>query len=202
MLRLNAASAAEDGGKLTHLRDVIQVLVRRDFLGRYKHTYVGMLWSVLNPLCFLLIFYTVFAHGLGLLSTPKLSGIFIGILAWQWVQMALIQAASSITGNPNLVGQPGFPIAVMPVVTTITALVNFVIALPILFGFLLFEGFVFGPHMLWLPVLIAVQSVFILSLSYLFAALNVNFRDVEQTLPIILQLGYFVTPIFLSLIHI
>lgn len=199
MLRLDKSRRLDGGGKLTHLLDVIKVLVRRDFLGRYKHTSIGMLWSVLNPLFFLLIFYMVFAQGLGLLPTPKLTGIFIGILTWQWVQLALNQAASSITGNPNLVGQPGFPITVMPVIATITALVNFIIAMPILFGFLLFEGSAISLTMLWLPAIIAIQFIFILSLSYLVAALNVHFRDVEQILPIMLQLGYFVSPIFYEL---
>lgn len=185
--------------RFIHLRDVIFVLVRRDFRARYKHTSVGMLWSVLNPLLFLLIFYLVFAHGLDLLDTPRLSGIFIAILSWQWVQGGLNQAAASITGNSNLIGQPGFPVEALPVVSTITSMVNFLIALPLLAIFMMFEGFTLGVTALWLPVILAIQFVMILSASYFVAAMNVSFRDVEQSLPIILQLGYFITPIFYEL---
>ena len=188
--------ALTDREAIAHLRDVIHVLVRRDFRSRYKHTSIGIVWSVLNPLFFLLIFYTVFAHGLNFLDTPRLSGIFIGILTWQWVQAALNQAASSITGNANLVGQPGFPVEALPIISTITAMVNFLIALPLLAVFIAFEGIGLSWTVLWLPVIIAVQFALILSVSYFIAAVNVVFRDVEQSLPIILQLGYFVTPIF------
>ena len=190
---------AFDRNRLVHLRDVVFVLVRRDFRARYKHTSVGMLWSVLNPLLFLAIFYVVFAHGLDLLETPRLSGIFIAILSWQWVQAGLNQAAASITGNSNLIGQPSFPVEALPVVSTITSLVNFLIALPLLALFMLFEGFTLGMTALWLPVILTIQFVMILSASYFVAAMNVGFRDVEQSLPIVLQLGYFITPIFYEL---
>ena len=188
-----------DFHRLIHLGDVIRVLVRRDFRARYKHTSVGLFWSVLNPLFFLLIFYAVFAHGLDLLETPLLSGIFVAILSWQWVQAGLNQAASSITGNASLIGQPSFPVEALPVVSTITAMLNFAIALPLLAAFMVFEGFSFGVYALWVPAIVAVQFVMILSISYFVAAVNVTFRDVEQSLPIILQLGYFITPIFYEL---
>lgn len=194
-----AKARNRDFQNLAHLGDVIGVLVRRDFRARYKHTSIGMFWSVLNPLFFLLIFYTVFAHGLDLLATPLLSGIFVAILSWQWMQGGLNQATSSITGNASLIGQPGFPVEALPVVSTITAMLNFAIALPVLGAFMVYEGFSFGANALWVPAIVAVQFVLILSISYFVAAVNVTFRDVEQSLPIILQLGYFITPIFYEL---
>jgi ABC-type polysaccharide/polyol phosphate export permease len=179
-----------------HLLDVIAMMVQRDFRGRYKHTSVGLLWSVLNPLMFLIIFYFVFDVVLAV-GIPHYSPfIFIGILVWQWTQSALVQATSCISGNPGLVGQPGFPVAALPIVATIGTMVNFLIALPLLVGLILWEGVPLTPWAILTVPLIALQALVIASLSYGVAALNVRWRDIEHALPIVLQLGYFITPIF------
>ncbi|WP_185829263.1 ABC transporter permease [Sphingomonas ginkgonis] len=178
--------------------EVTYLLVLRDFRGRYKHTRVGMLWSVINPLLFLFIFYFVFSEVLAVKTPRYASFAFVGILSWSWLQNSLTSAASSISGNPGLVSQPGFPVGTLPVVSTSTALLNLLLSAPVLAAILLFEGARPGLALAALPLVLAINFVLILGLAYLVAAVNVAFRDVEHILPIILQLGYYVTPIFYS----
>ena len=195
-----AASARSSGaGTLGHMIDIVAVLASREFKGRYKNTSVGMVWSLISPLMYLLVFYFVFKLGLRIPIDRYASYAFIGILAWMWMLSSLTEATGSITGNAPLVSQPGFPTAALPIVACVTAMINFVIALPLLFAIVLFEGGRIHATALLLPVVAVVQFALALGLSYFLAALNVHFRDTRYALPILLQLGYYVTPIFYEL---
>lgn len=176
--------------------EVILLLVQRDFRGRYKHTHVGMLWAVLNPLMYLLIFYFVFQIVLKVQVPHYASFVFTGILSWNWFQSALVQSTGSISFNPGLVTQPGFPVAALPVSATGTQFLNLLLSVPILAVLLALEGAPFTLSYVFLPIIVAVQFALTLAIAYLLAALNVRYRDVEHILPILLQLGYFITPIF------
>ncbi|MDZ4306947.1 ABC transporter permease [Allopontixanthobacter sp.] len=171
-------------------------MVRRDFAGRFKNTHVGMLWSVLNPLLFLAVFYFIFKVVLEIAVDRYASFVFTGILAWAWCQASLTQATTSISSNPGLVSQPGFPVASLPLVAALSNLLNLCISLPVLLLLLFLEDARTSATIVILPIIAAAQLLFILSIGYFVAALNVRFRDVQYVLPILLQLGYYVTPIF------
>ncbi len=184
------------GRPARHLFDVVLLLVQRDFKGKYKHTQVGLLWSVVSPVLFLLIFYLLFRLVLNF-NIPKYATFaFTGILAWAWFQSSVIQAVNSITSNPGLVNQPGFPVAALPIIAVTSNLLTFLISFPLLIVVLIMEGGSPSAALLGVPPLIALQFVLTLGVSYVLAALNVAFRDVEHGLPILLQLGYYLTPIF------
>lgn len=179
-----------------YLVDVVGVLVGREFKARYQGATLGVAWSLISPLLFLVTFYFVFKVVLDLGIPRYASFAFIGILAWSWFQGALNEAVSGISANAGLVGQPGFPVATLPVAAVMLGLINFAVALPVLFAVLVVEGARPQAWMLALPVLAAVQFVLTLGFALLVAALNVHYRDTRQILPVILQLGYYVTPIF------
>jgi ABC-type polysaccharide/polyol phosphate export permease len=187
------------GARWSHQRDVIATLVGREFKGRYKNTAMGMAWSVISPLMFLLVFYFLFEKVLDLGIPRYASFAFTGIVAWMWFQGTLSEAVTSISSNASLVSQPGFPVATLPVVAVTSNLVNFLIALPLLAGLLLIEGARPGLSLIALPLLFALQYLLALSFAYVVAAFNVHFRDTQYILPIMLQLGYYVTPIFYDL---
>ncbi len=185
--------------RLNHWKDVVLLLVSRDFRGRYKHTKVGILWSLASPIMFLLIFYFLFQRVINLDIPRYASYAFTGIIVWNWTQQALIASVTSISANQGLVAQPGFPVAALPVISVLSALLNLAIAFPLLLALSWIDGATPTFVLIALPVVIIAQFLFILSVAYIIAALNVGLRDVEQILPIILQLGYYVTPIFFSL---
>jgi lipopolysaccharide transport system permease protein len=185
-----------DRFRARHWRDVVVLLVQREYKGKYKHTKVGMAWTVISPLMYLIIFYFLFTRIINLQIPHYGSFVFTGIIVWGWTQGALNQAVGSISGNPGLVNQPGFPIAALPVVAVTSTLVNLLITLPLLLVLMLGEGVHLSLAMLGLPVVMAVQFLFILGAAYVVAAANVTLRDIEHALPILLQLGYYVTPVF------
>jgi lipopolysaccharide transport system permease protein len=108
----------------------------------------------------------------------------------------LFNATSVIVDNPDLIKRPGFPVAVLPIVTVTTHLIHFLLALPILLIFLSLRGFQMDGIILILPFIILIQFILTLSLSYFVAAVHVNFRDTQYLLGIILLLGFYLSPIF------
>jgi lipopolysaccharide transport system permease protein len=176
--------------------DILRELVDRDIKLLYKRSALGISWTLLNPLLQLAVFAFVFQSVLPVGISNYASFTFTGLLVWNWFQTSLFQATGVIIANRALIRQPGFPIAILPIVTTTTGLVHFLLALPILLVFLLVSGITLKSAILYLPILLAIQFVLIISLAYLLAALNVTFRDTQHTLGVVLQLFFYVTPIF------
>ncbi len=181
---------------LIYQRDLLRELVLREMRMQYKHSFMGFAWSLLNPLMHLLVFYFIFRVVLTLDMQRFSSHVFIGLLSWEWLQGGLTQAANAITGNRELVRRPGFNLAILPIVTNITRMMDFIFSLPVLMVILLIENAQFGPRLLLLPLLMVLQFLLILGFSYLVASTNVLFRDTQHLLAVILRLFFFLTPIF------
>ena len=182
----------------SHIFDVIRTLVRRDFVGRYRNTALGMLWALVSPMLFLGVFYFVFGVLFKIGIEKYASFVLVGVLSWAWFQQAVAQAVSTITANPNLVSQPGFPTAALPVVAVTATLLNFLIAVPLVMVVFLIEGVQPSATYILLPAVIITQYVLALAVCYFVAAINVTARDVQYIVPVILQIGYYITPIFYS----
>jgi lipopolysaccharide transport system permease protein len=181
---------------VVYYRDLLRELVVRDIRVRYKRSTLGFAWSLANPLLYLTVFYFVFQTALAL-NIPRFGVFaFTGILVWGWFQTSISESARAIIGSPELVRSPGFAPAILPVVAVTTGLIHFAIALAVLIVFLLAFGNGFGYSVLALPLLVVLQFVLTLSLAYLIAAMNVAFRDTGHLVAVLLQLMFFLTPIF------
>jgi len=176
--------------------DLLRVLVARGLKMQYKRSVFGIMWSLLNPLVMLLVFTFLFKLVLNL-NIPRYSSFaFSGLLVWNWFQMSLLQSASAITGSRELIRQPGFPAAILPVVTVTTNLVHFLLALPVLALLLLTGEVKLSLMLLELPFLIALQFLLTLSLAYLIATINVTFRDMQHLMGVFLTVMFYLTPVF------
>lgn len=181
-----------------YLWDLMRTLVARDLKLRYKRSALGFAWSLLNPLAQLLVFSFIFRTVLPLNIPNYSTFLFSGLLPWTWFSGSLYQATDAIVGSRELVRRPGFPAAVLPIVTVLSHLVHFVLALPVLILFLIASGIVPNGSILLLLPVILLQLVFTLSLAYLLAAVHVVFRDTQYLVNIALLLGFYLTPIFYS----
>lgn len=182
--------------RLIYVRDLVSTLVSREMKLRYKRSVLGFAWSLLNPLAQLIVFTIVFRYVLPLNISNYSSFLFTGLLAWNWFNASLYQATEAIVGNRELIRRPGFPAAILPVVTVSSHMVHFLLALPILALFLFVSGIYLTPAVLALPLVIALQFIFTLSLAYLAATFHVTFRDTQYLLGIFLLLGFYLTPVF------
>ena len=185
--------------KIAHFFDLLRVLVDRDMKLLYKRSALGIAWTLINPLLQLAVFSFVFRSVIPI-NIPKFSSFaFSGLLIWTWSQTALFQATGLITSNKALIRQPNFPTAILPVVTTMTGLIHFLLALPVLIIFLAIDGVQPSSVLFVLPLLMVIQFVLTVGLAYPLAALNVTFRDTQHTLGVVLQMPFYLTPIFYDL---
>jgi lipopolysaccharide transport system permease protein len=185
--------------KIAHFFDLLRVLVDRDMKLLYKRSALGIAWTLINPLLQLAVFSFVFRSVIPI-NIPQFSSFaFSGLLIWTWSQTALFQATGLITSNKALIRQPNFPTAILPVVTTMTGLIHFLLALPVLIIFLAVDGVRPSSVLFVLPLLMVIQFVLTVGLAYPLAALNVTFRDTQHTLGVLLQMLFYLTPIFYDL---
>lgn len=181
-------------------RDLVRNLVVRDLKVRYKNSVLGILWSLLNPLLMMLVFSVVFTFmwpNTGTAHFPVF--LLAGLLPWNFFQGAVMAATASIVGHSHLIKKIYFPREVLPISVVLSNLVNFLLALLVLFSFLIVSGIGFTPHILWLPVIIVVQVAFTLGLAFLFSTLNVFYRDTMMILDVGLLAWFFLTPVFYSM---
>ncbi len=184
---------------MAHLFDLLRELVDRDMKLLYKRSTLGIAWTLINPLLQLAVFSFVFKTVIPV-NVPQFSSFaFSGLLIWNWTQTALFQATALITSNRALIRQPNFPIAILPVVTTTTGLIHFLLALPVLIIFLAIDGIQPNAVLLYMPVLMLIQFFLTVSFAYPLAAMNVTFRDTQHTLGVVLQMLFYLTPIFYNL---
>lgn len=185
--------------RLPYLYDLLRELVSRNMKIMYKRSFLGVAWTLINPLLQLAVFAFVFQLVIPVNIEQYSSYVFTGLLVWNWFQTSLYDATGVIISSRPLIRQPGFPVAILPVVIVTTGLVHFILALPVLIGFLLIDGVQFTPVVLFLPILQILQFALTVSFAYFLAALNVTFRDTQHTLGVVLQLLFYLTPIFYDL---
>jgi lipopolysaccharide transport system permease protein len=179
-----------------YVRDLLRELVGRDIKLRYKRSVLGIGWSLLNPLAHLVVLVFVFQRVAPLNIPDYPLFVFTGVLAWRWFTTGLSGATTSITGNRELIRQPGFPPAILPAVPVLSSLVHFAIAAGLVLLALAIGGRGLSMAVLALPLVVALQFVVILSLGYVTATAQVRFRDTTDVVGVVLLLGFFLTPVF------
>jgi lipopolysaccharide transport system permease protein len=190
--------------QLFRYRALISSLVARELKARYRGSWLGVVWSFVNPLLLLLIYSFVFTIVLPAAHPPELEPfalfLFCGILPWTWFSSSLLESANVLITGGNLIKKVLFPAEVLPIVVVLAGLVHFCLGLPILAAFLIYYRVPLWPSdLLWFPFIVCVQLVLTLGLALLVSALTVHFRDVRDLLANLLTLWFFATPIIYPL---
>ncbi|MGH7833995.1 MAG: ABC transporter permease [Candidatus Binatia bacterium] len=182
-----------------HIRDLLYELVIRDIKLRYKRSFLGIVWSLLNPLLQLTVFYFVFGILVPLNIPHYASFVFTGVVVWNWFHSSLLFATGVIVDHRQLIKQPSFPLAILPIATVTSHLVHFLFALPVLLVCVFADVGRITGAIAALPLVILLQFVMTLSIAYLLATFHVRFRDTQYLLGVLLQLLFFLTPIFYNI---
>ena len=191
---------------LTHLkelyryRDLLFTLAARDIKVRYRQTFLGVAWALMQPLAYMLIFTVVFSR-FGRVSSdgmPYPLFSYTGLVPWTFFATALGLAVNSIAANMSLVKKIYFPREVFPMGAILGCFMDFLIASMLVAALMVIYHVPVSWHFVWLPWLIGLELAFLLGMGLLAGALNVFYRDVKYIVPLCVQLGLFVTPVIYS----
>ncbi|TAN64883.1 MAG: ABC transporter permease [Methylobacter sp.] len=181
-------------------------MVRREVIGRYRGSFLGLLWSFINPVLMLTVYTFVFGFvfkarwGQG--DTDKYEFalvLFTGLIVFNLFSECISRAPGLILGNVNYVKKVVFPLEILPWVALGSALFHTGINLLVLLIFLAALGHDFSWTMLYLPVVLLPFLLLIMGLSWFFASIGVFIRDVGQLVGMALTVLMFMSPIFYPL---
>lgn len=182
--------------ELYQYRALLWALVVRHLATRYRGSALGFLWSILNPLCLMLVYLLVFKYYIRFDQVQNYTVfMFCGLLPWIWFTSGVSEGTSSIASSGHLITKSMFPAHVLPAVAVITTLVNYMLSLPVLLVLMLLTGASLHPTLLLLPFLILLQALLLLGLTMALSAINVQFRDVQHMLGNLLTFLFFLCPI-------
>lgn len=182
-------------------RELALILALKDLRVRYKQTFFGVAWALLQPLVAALIFTIVFGRAVQLSTDgiPYAVFVFTGITIWLYFSSAVAAAAQSLVDNRDLIAKVYFPRLLAPVAGVAPGLVDLGISLPIIGVFLVVWSVTPGIELVLLPLWVLAALVTAFAFGLLLAGLNVRYRDVRFALPFLLQVWLFVTPVVYSI---
>jgi ABC-2 type transport system permease protein len=177
-------------------RDLVLTLVARELKVRYRRSVIGFVWTMLQPLLMMLVFYLVFSK-LFRFNLPHYPVYALaGILFWNFFSQSIVASMNSLRGNAPLLQKLPVPKAVFPLATVISGVVNLVFALlPTLVIVIVLEHSL-SPALLFLPVSILLVGLFTLGAGLLLSPLAVFFSDVVELVGVLLTVLMYLTPIF------
>ena len=176
-------------------RYLIWMLSLKELKVRYRGSALGFLWSLMNPLLLLIIYTFMFV--VIFKNTAKAYPVyfFCGILPFTWFQSSIIEGTSSITGAGSFITKSTFPSEAVVIVRVVTNLINYVLALPVLFVFLFIWHMKIGLPLLILPIVIICQFFLSSGIALFLAALQVFYRDTVQIVMNLMTFLFFSMPV-------
>jgi lipopolysaccharide transport system permease protein len=188
---------AIDFAELWRYRELFGFLAWRDILVRYKQTYLGVAWVVLQPVLTTVVFTVLF----GRLAQFPTNGapyemiVFAALLPWNFFANTLAESSNSLVASARIISRVYFPRLIIPASVVCSGVVEVAVSLVLLVLLMLWKGVAFRPTLLLLPVFFALTFVFTFAAGAWFSALNVKYRDVRYIVPFITRLGMYITPV-------
>ncbi len=188
--------------EIWHYRDLLFMLVKRDFITFYKQTILGPLWFIVQPLLTTLIFVILFGN-IAKLSTdgiPQLAFYLAGITIWNYFAESLTKTSSVFTANASIFGKVYFPRLIMPLSIVASSLLKFAVQFALFILVVLYYTFVaqsIQPNLwiLFTPVLILLMALFALGVGMIFSSLTTKYKDLTFLLAFGIQLFMYITPV-------
>ncbi len=184
---------------LYQYRELLKSNVKKEIRGKYKGSFLGILWSFVSPLLMTLVYAIVFPflmRGAG--YEHYTTFLIIGILPWTWFTTSIAQGTFVILGNAGIIKKVYFPREILPISVVTSGLINFLISCIVMILFIIFSGIGFSINILFLPLVILAQYLFTLGIIFITSAINVYVRDLEYIINFIIQMLFYGTPILYS----
>jgi lipopolysaccharide transport system permease protein len=188
----------EDLVELWAYRELLYFFVWRDLKVRYKQTFIGVAWAILQPFTNMVIFSVFFGQVAKIPSEgiPYPIFVYVGLLFWQFFSSSLGDVSNSMVANQSVVNKVYFPRLFLPISGVLVHFVDFLISSFVLLFLMIYYQYVpsfFG--IIHIPLLLIITFATALGMGLVLSAINVHYRDVRYALPYFIQLLLFLTPV-------
>lgn len=177
-------------------RELLKNNVKKEIRGKYKNSVLGVVWTFLNPLLQLAVYAFIFP--LILKNTQEYYVIFVcvGLIPWTFFTATVSQSTGTVIANGNIVKKVYFPREILPISVVTSAMVNFIISTLIIVAFCFLYGLgIEIKYIIFYPVVLIIQYILQLGISFILSSVTVYFRDLEHFVQIALQVMFYATPI-------
>ena len=180
---------------LYQYRELLKTSVKKEVRGKYKNSFLGVLWSFLNPLLQITVYAIVFP--LILRNNQENYVIFLccGLIPWTFFATSINRAAFSFVENGNILKKVYFPREIVPISVVTSEAINFLISTIIILGFVLFGGLGITKYVVLYPLILLVQYFVVLAISIVISSICVYLRDLQHFIGVALQLLFYAAPV-------
>jgi len=186
-----------DWKELKEYKDLIYFLILRDVKALYKQTVLGFSWAILRPFIKMIVFTIVFG-GLAKIPSdgiPYALFVYAGLVPWEYFSSSVTKSTSSLITGAGIFTKVYFPRLIMPIVPCIAILVDFTIALSIVFILMIYYGYAVSIAILYLPILIILMVLAASGLGMWLSALAVQYRDIPYGVQFLVQILMYAAPV-------
>ena len=183
---------------LYNYRELLKSNIKKEIRGKYKGSFLGVLWSFINPLLQVAVYAIVFPYIMRIQQDHYLQYLIIGIIPWTFFTTVITQGMITVRMNAGIIKKVYFPREILPISVTLSGLVNFFISCIIIVLFCVFGGLGISWHILLLPLIALIQFIFTLGLVFGLSAINIYIKDTEYIVQFLINMLFYGTPILYS----
>lgn len=184
--------------KMAKAWNLLYALALRDIKVRYSLSVLGIYWAVINPFLMALVWGFVFNHmfrAQGIDGVPYMVFLFTGITFWNFFANSVTSSTSNVVGSASMLSKVSFQRIIIPSSSVLARFVDLLFSLIVLLVLMVYYKLPFYWTSLWVIILLGVQFLFVLGLSYIFSSINVFYRDISQILGVVLTLWMYISPV-------
>ena len=181
--------------ELNKRKDLLMYLVVSGIKSEYRNTFLGYIWWILDPLLMGAVYFFLRVVVLGMEGEAIGAFLIIGLVAWKWISTTVTKSAKSITSKSGIITQVYLPKALFPFGETMSQGINFTFGLVVIAAFLAFYRLVPGIEVLWLPVIMAIQFMFLSAIALILGYYSTFVRDIENVLTHVMRFWFYGSPV-------
>ncbi|MBM6929952.1 ABC transporter permease [[Clostridium] spiroforme] len=185
--------------ELYQYRELLKSNIKKEIRGKYKGSFLGILWSFISPLLSVAVYAIVFPYLFRNTVDHYLQFLVVGIIPWNFFTTTLSQGIMTIRVNGGIIKKVYFPREILPISVATSGLINFFISAVIMLVFCIAGGLGISWHLILFPVVALIQYFLTLGLILALSAINVYIKDTEHIVPFIINLLFYGTPILYDL---
>ncbi len=185
--------------ELYQYRELLKTNVKKEIRGKYKGSFLGVLWSFVNPLLMVLVYAIVFPYIMRFQEDNYLIFLIVAIIPWNFFTTVIAQGSITVRTNGNIIKKVYFPREILPISVVLSGLINFLISCIIIFIFLICSGIGLSWYLLLLPVIAIIEFMLSLGIVFAISSINIYVRDLEYIVNFIISLLFYATPVLYNI---